>query len=58
MFYIFNILCNVGWLLSVEWGWMGPSGQIFELGKWIGRSSRGIKITDQYFIKNKQIKLC
>ena len=32
------------------WGW------IFELGKWIGRGSKGIKVTDQYIIKDKKKK--
>ena len=33
------------------WGW------IFELGKWIGRGSKGIKVTDQYIIKDKKKKI-
>ena len=45
--YFFNVLCNcvkvcniVDWLLSFEWGWMGPGhvsqGQIVALDVWIG----------------------
>ena len=34
------------------WGW------IFELGKWTGKGDKGIKVTEQDIIKDKQIKLC